>query len=95
MTVTIWRASLWTSHFRFEAVGSSRPEAIKALQAGFRAHANEYDLQSDWAAADYESEIDVRPLDLGESYRDGEKLVMRPRQVRRRSRRSLMARTYP
>lgn len=73
--LTIWRASLRTPHFFFEATGLSDAEAFKALRLGFEEHARQYHsrIAPDWWREFYE-QIALEQFDLGAAYRDGELL---------------------
>lgn len=70
---TVWRASLSTRNFDFEALGSDMADAHDALLAGLIAHAREYRLSADWFA-EYVDDIAVREIRLGVAYRDREEV---------------------
>jgi hypothetical protein len=72
MTInTIWRVSMQTSHWEFEAFGRTRLEAEKAFKAGAREHAHQCRLPARWVA---EGGFDVRTdeIVLGSCLRDNE-----------------------
>lgn len=64
----IWRANLWTDHFRFEAYGATEKTARAALLAGFKTHAKQYGLARDWWRS---YEPDCEAFTIGQPYRDG------------------------
>lgn len=71
---TIWRASLDTRHFSFEAFAPTRGEAQLALEAGFVKHAAAYRLALDWWYEDKDG-IELNQIELGEAYRDRQLLL--------------------
>lgn len=64
---TIWRASLWSDHFHFEAYGATEKEARAAIRAGFKTHAGQCDLPGNWWRAYV---VDCEAFAIGQAYRD-------------------------
>lgn len=69
----IYRAAMETRHFAFAAYGGDELAATTALEAGLRLHGAQCGLSGEWWHGVYS--IDVRPLALGTTYRDGEPLA--------------------
>lgn len=66
---TIYRATLDTRHFAFEAFGMTEEAARAAMKETLGAHAWQYRLEPGW----YEpGEIACLPLIVGRGYRNGE-----------------------
>jgi hypothetical protein len=71
---TIWRASLDTRHFEFEAFGDTEEGAICALQRGVDIHCEQNRISKRAFRKEYQPHIDVRPIVTGRPYRDREPL---------------------
>lgn len=72
--VTIYRASLETRNFDFEAYGDTAESAKRVLREGCQKHVMEYRLiQADFDEV-YGGEVVVTPIMLGRCYRDREAL---------------------
>lgn len=66
---TIYRATLDTRHFAFEAYGATEDGARRAIDAALAAHADQYRLPSPgWFDDD---DIHVYPVVIDAGYRDG------------------------
>ena len=66
----IYRASLETSHFSFEAYGATRSEAYNAMRAGMEKHARQVGIAPDSFTSDFWQSVEVYPVLLGAAYRD-------------------------
>jgi hypothetical protein len=71
--VTLWKASLETRNFSFEAYGKSRWAARNALIRGLLRHAQEYQIPDIWWSP-YRDDIVFNCIGSGVAYRDGEAL---------------------
>lgn len=67
----IWRASLTSERFDFEGFGATEGEAVAAMESALACHARQCGLSPDWWREGYDS--DVRAIQLGAGYRDGER----------------------
>jgi hypothetical protein len=74
----MYRASLETRNFSFEAYGKTEQEAHNALHEGFVVHCRERRVPVDQFTQDYADDIEVRPIALGAAYRDGEQIAFAP-----------------
>lgn len=63
----LFRASVWTDHFTFEAYGATAKEARAALVEGFKAHAVQYGLPGNWHRAFHPT---CEGFAIGKAYRD-------------------------
>lgn len=71
---TLWRASLNTRAFGFEAFGATRDEAKAALVEGLRIFAGQYDLPPDWWRGYADADADICVIVIGLCYCDGKPL---------------------
>lgn len=71
----LFRASMETPNFSFEAYGASHELAIYALKAGLQRHALQYNLEKDWYTDD---DITCNEVHFGNCYRDGEPITSVP-----------------
>lgn len=76
---TVYQAQFHTRHFCFEACALSKDDAIAAIIAGLRLHAQERELDPDWWMDGFEGvptdEIfEIWEFELGVTYRDHEPL---------------------
>lgn len=69
--MTIFKATLETRNFSFEAYGTDEVNAQTALEVGLRNHARQYKLKLDWYVG---FDIDVSERELGKCYRDREEM---------------------
>lgn len=65
----IWRASLESRHFSFEAHARSQEQAIAALEAGLKIHADQVGIPGDWYKEGHD--ISTQLIEIGLPYRDG------------------------
>lgn len=68
-TIDMYRASLETRNFHFEAFGKTEQDAYAALRNGFGRHASQYQLEPSWWRQ-FEGDITLEPLSLDTCYRD-------------------------
>lgn len=73
MKPSFYVAKLDTRNFFFTAYGATKKQAKDALQAAVHKHAEQYDIDRNWAD-DYAEDVVVLPVVLGEGYRDHEAL---------------------
>ena len=71
---TIYRATLETINFDFEAFGGTPDHARDALSRGLRVHCKQYNVSYHDLISAFIHEIVVRPIDLGAAYRGSEQL---------------------
>ena len=70
----LFRATLDTRHFTFEAFGTTEAEAMETLAGGLVRHAGRHMLDADWADEDL---MGVEPVEIetGICLRDGEPIA--------------------
>lgn len=68
----IYRATLTSRNFRFEAYGDSESSAKNVLIDGLVLHAKQYNLPRDWYVGHYE--IEVSGFEFCRAYRDDQPL---------------------
>jgi len=66
---TIFRATLETRSFHFEAFGSDHDSAWAALVQGLKRHGKQYRIAADWFG-EFIGDIEVTELALDVAYRD-------------------------
>ena len=68
---SIYKATLETRNFSFEAVGYDERHAKQSLIDGLNNHRRQYNLAFDWYSLD---EICIQELKIGVTYRDGSEI---------------------
>jgi hypothetical protein len=71
----MWKASLDTRNFSFEAYGTSEDAAIATLKHGWEIHARATGADMTWAELDEGGSVDTLEIELGVPYRDGISLM--------------------
>lgn len=71
----MFKASLETRHFSFEAYSTTKSGAQAALRAGLIAHARQYTLFPGQLIRDLWQDVDIRRLETGCCYRDKHKIT--------------------
>jgi len=69
----IYKAAFESWRFEITAYGPTDKEAIAALKKGLTHHAKQYGIEADWWH-DYEGDIYVIEIKMGECYRDKEEI---------------------
>jgi hypothetical protein len=70
---TIFRATLSTRHFSFEAFGKTHDSTWGALVQGLNRHGRQYELPVNWYG-DMIRDIEVTELAIGGVYRDNQEI---------------------
>ena len=71
---TIYRSTLETKNFEFEAFGGTPDHARDALSRGLRVHCRQYEISFGDFLTEYGPEIVTREISLGAAYRGYEQL---------------------
>lgn len=71
MSGAIWRASLETRNFEFEAFGGSQQMTLSCLLDGLRKHADRFKIPRDWFL-EFQADIVCRRIEPYVCYRDRE-----------------------
>lgn len=69
----LWMAQFETPNFTFEAFGTTRDNAWKALKEGWDKHAREFDAEPDYLEK-YAEDVNYKVVSSGGCFRDGEEL---------------------
>lgn len=70
----IFRASLETANFSFEAYATTEKKALALLRRGWNIHRNQYSHANVERFSYFADDAQVREVELGAVYRDGEDL---------------------
>jgi len=70
----MYKATLETRNFTFEAYGKSQNQALKSLTNGLNDHAQQYELRSDWWHW-LRTDIYIKEVVMGSCYRDNERIA--------------------
>jgi len=71
--MTLYKATLETRNFSFEAYGTTEGEARLALYSGLNVHAAQYSVTAS-NVRDLKVDVEVRAIEVGKCYRDREVL---------------------
>jgi hypothetical protein len=71
---TIYRASLDTRHFAFEAYDETDQGALYALNQALDRHCRQTGMITETFRREFADSIEIRPIALGHAYRDREPL---------------------
>lgn len=70
----LFRASIDTRNFTFEAYGFTESHVQDRLREGLHKHAEQYDLSFEWVQEMMAGDISLLPITMGDSFRDRERL---------------------
>ena len=69
----IYRARYESRNFSFEALGSTKSQALDAIYEGLKTHAEQYGLAAEWWR-EFENDLFVYEVTIGVCLRDGQPL---------------------